>query len=59
MTRITSEKHDSFILSKGYGKIIMKFSGKELVKGEPNDSPFLSGGLRAHLRQEVYSILLI
>ena len=47
MTGITAEKHDSFISPIGDGKIIMEFSGKELVKGEPDASSFPSGGLRA------------
>ena len=47
MTGITAEKHDSFISPKDGGKIIMEFSGKELIKGEPDASSFPSGGLRA------------
>lgn len=53
MTGITAEKHDSFINPVGNGEVIMDFSGKELVKGEPDASSFPSGGLRAPLRQEV------
>ena len=44
MTGITAEKHDSFITPAGKGKIIMEFSGKELVRGEPDASSFPSGG---------------
>ena len=47
MTDITAEKHDSFICPQGDGTVIMEFSGKELVKGEPDASSFPSGGLRA------------
>lgn len=46
MTGITAEKHDSFISPTGDGRVIMEFSGKELVKGEPDASSFPSGGLR-------------
>lgn len=46
MTGITAEKHDSFINPVGNGEVIMDFSGKELVKGEPDASSFPSGGLR-------------
>ncbi len=46
MTGITAEKHDSFIAPTGDGNIIMEFSGKELIKGEPDASSFPSGGLR-------------
>lgn len=46
MTGITAEKHDSFIAPSDDGKIIMEFSGKELIKGEPDASSFPSGGLR-------------
>ena len=49
LTGITAEKHDSFIVPAGEGKIIMEFSGKELVRGEPDASSFPSGGLRATL----------
>ena len=45
MTGITAEKHDSFITPAGEGKVIMDFSGKELVRGEPDASSFPSGGL--------------
>ena len=47
MTGITAEKHDAFISPTGDGKAIMEFSGKELIKGEPDASSFPSGGLRA------------
>ena len=46
MTNVTAEKHDSFISPTGDGQVIMDFSGKELVKGEPDASSFPSGGLR-------------
>ncbi len=46
MTGITAEKHDSFISPAGEGRVIMEFSGKELIKGEPDASSFPSGGLR-------------
>ena len=47
MTGWTAEKHDSFISPTPDGKVIMEFSGKELVQGEPDASSFPSGGLRA------------
>ena len=47
MTGVTAEKHDSFISPKPGGKVIMEFSGKELIQGEPDASSFPSGGLRA------------
>ena len=50
MTGITAEKHDSFISPVGDSTVIMEFSGKELVHGEPDASSFPSGGLRATLR---------
>ena len=46
MTGLTAEKHDSFISPTGDGKVILSFSGKELIKGEPDASSFPSGGLR-------------
>jgi glutamine synthetase len=46
MTGITAEKHDAFISPTGDGRVIMEFSGKELIKGEPDASSFPSGGLR-------------
>ena len=47
LTGITAEKHDSFISPSPDGGVIMEFSGKELIKGEPDASSFPSGGLRA------------
>ena len=47
LTGITAEKHDSFISTVSGGKIIMEFSGKELIRGEPDSSSLPSGGLRA------------
>ncbi|MCI9272907.1 MAG: glutamine synthetase type III [Clostridiales bacterium] len=55
MTGITAEKHDSFISPTGDGGIIMEFSGKELVKGEPDASSFPSGGLRATFEARGYT----
>ncbi len=55
MTGITAEKHDSFITPAGDGKIIMEFSGKELVRGEPDASSFPSGGLRATFEARGYT----
>ncbi|MFA6730764.1 MAG: glutamine synthetase III, partial [Eubacteriales bacterium] len=55
MTGITAEKHDSFISPKADGKIIMEFSGKELVKGEPDASSLPSGGLRATFEARGYT----
>ncbi|MFI3200704.1 MAG: glutamine synthetase III [Eubacteriales bacterium] len=55
MTGITAEKHDSFINPDGNGAIIMEFSGKELVKGEPDASSFPSGGLRATFEARGYT----
>ena len=55
MTGFTAEKHDSFISPTGDGKIIMEFSGKELVKGEPDASSFPSGGLRATFEARGYT----
>jgi glutamine synthetase len=55
MTGITAEKHDSFIAAAGGGKVIMEFSGKELVKGEPDASSFPSGGLRAAFEARGYT----
>lgn len=51
----TAEKHESFIEPCGKGKVIMKFSGKELIKGEPDASSFPSGGLRATFEARGYS----
>ena len=55
MTGVTAEKHDSFISPQGGGKVIMEFSGKELVKGEPDASSFPSGGLRATFEARGYT----
>lgn len=55
MTGITAEKHDSFISPEGNGSVIMEFSGKELVKGEPDASSFPSGGLRATFEARGYT----
>jgi glutamine synthetase len=55
MTGITAEKHDSFISPVGDGKIIMEFSGKELIQGEPDASSFPSGGLRATFEARGYT----
>lgn len=55
MTDITAEKHDSFISPKSDGGIIMEFSGKELIKGEPDASSFPSGGLRATFEARGYT----
>lgn len=55
MTGFTAEKHDSFISPVGDGQIIMEFSGKELVKGEPDASSFPSGGLRATFEARGYT----
>ena len=52
LTGITAEKHDSFISPTGDGGVIMEFSGKQLIQGEPDASSFPSGGLRSHLRGE-------
>ncbi len=56
MTGITAEKHDSFISPDRDGKIIMEFSGKELVRGEPDASSFPSGGLRATFEARGYTV---
>ena len=55
MTGITAEKHDSFISPAGDGTVLMEFSGKELVKGEPDASSFPSGGLRATFEARGYT----
>ena len=55
MTGITAEKHDSFITPNGDGQVIMEFSGKELVKGEPDASSFPSGGIRATFEARGYT----
>jgi len=56
MTGTTAEKHDSFISPTGDGKVIMEFSGKELVRGEPDASSFPSGGLRATFEARGYTV---
>ena len=55
MTGITAEKHDSFIVPTGDGRVVMEFSGKELVRGEPDASSFPSGGLRATFEARGYT----
>ena len=55
MTNVTAEKHDSFISPTGDGQVIMDFSGKELVHGEPDASSFPSGGLRATFEARGYT----
>lgn len=55
MTGITAEKHDSFISPTADGKVIMEFSGKELIQGEPDASSFPSGGLRATFEARGYT----
>ena len=55
MTGITAEKHDSFISPASDGKVIMEFSGKELIQGEPDASSFPSGGLRATFEARGYT----
>ncbi len=56
MTGVTAEKHESFITPSGNGKIIMDFSGKELVRGEPDASSFPSGGLRTTFEARGYTV---
>lgn len=55
LTGVTAEKHDSFINPDGNGNVVMEFSGKELVKGEPDASSFPSGGLRATFEARGYT----
>ena len=55
MTGITAEKHDSFISPQSDGTVIMEFSGKELIKGEPDASSFPSGGIRATFEARGYT----
>ncbi|HTX73941.1 MAG TPA: glutamine synthetase III [Rectinemataceae bacterium] len=55
LSGLTAEKHDSFIAPTGDGRVIMEFSGKELVKGEPDASSFPSGGLRATFEARGYT----
>ena len=56
LTGITSEKHDSFINPREDGTVLMNFSGKELVQGEPDASSFPSGGLRATFEARGYTV---
>ncbi len=56
LTGITSEKHDSFLTPSGDGTILMAFSGKELVQGEPDASSFPNGGLRATFEARGYTV---
>jgi len=55
LTGVTAEKHDAFLTPVGSGKAIMEFSGKELIKGEPDASSFPSGGLRATFEARGYT----
>ena len=55
MTGLSAEKHDSFVSPCGHGKVMMDFSGKELVRGEPDASSFPSGGLRATFEARGYT----
>lgn len=55
MTGVTAEKHDAFISPTGDGKVLLEFSGKELIKGEPDASSFPSGGLRATFEARGYT----
>ena len=55
LTGVTAEKHDSFISPVGNCKVVMEFSGKELIKGEPDASSFPSGGLRATFEARGYT----
>ena len=55
MTGVTAEKHDGFINPDKDGKVIMEFSGKELIKGEPDASSFPNGGLRATFEARGYT----
>ncbi|MDR0555363.1 MAG: glutamine synthetase III [Treponema sp.] len=55
LTGLTAEKHDSFIAPAGDGRVLMEFSGKELIKGEPDASSFPSGGLRATFEARGYT----
>jgi glutamine synthetase len=56
MTGITAEKHDSFIAPAGDNQVVMEFSGKELIRGEPDASSFPSGGLRATFEARGYTV---
>ena len=55
MTGVTAEKHDAFINPTDDGKVLLEFSGKELIKGEPDASSFPSGGLRATFEARGYT----
>ena len=55
MTGITAEKHDSFISPNGDSSVLMEFSGKELIQGEPDASSFPSGGIRATFEARGYT----
>jgi glutamine synthetase len=55
LTGLTAEKHDAFIAPTGDGKVLMEFSGRELIKGEPDASSFPSGGLRATFEARGYT----
>ncbi len=55
MTSITAEKHESFLVPSSEGTALMEFSGKELIKGEPDASSFPSGGLRATFEARGYT----
>ncbi|MFR3894928.1 MAG: glutamine synthetase III, partial [Merdibacter sp.] len=55
LTGVTAEKHDSFIVPDGHGKVMMEFSGKELVRGDPDASSFPNGGLRATFEARGYT----
>lgn len=56
LTGITAEKHDSFLTPAAEGKVIMSFSGKELIKGEPDASSFPSGGYRSTFEARGYTV---
>jgi glutamine synthetase len=56
LTGITAEKHESFVSPNGDGSIVMEFSGKELIQGEPDASSFPSGGLRATFEARGYTV---
>src|SRR4029079_14731437 len=55
LTGITAEKHDSFLSPNGDGKAVLEFSGKELIKGEPDASSFPSGGMRSTFEARGYT----
>ena len=55
LTGVTAEKHDAFINPTDDGKVLLEFSGKELIKGEPDASSFPSGGLRATFEARGYT----